>query len=158
MQVQKYPYRISLYKGEKQILIVPFSTHVDGFRVHLDYYHKFPENIDAKDIGNSVLSMIEKIKKSPLLSTIKEERTENAIWKKATKYKSYKSFCNNYLCIHIDFYENGEYRIIACERASERGGYSGCIKKFELPATATAEEIGQAVLDAFKAAEEFYAE
>ena len=154
---QTYPFLVGVYKGEKHIIVVPSAKHINQLYSHMNYYHQFPENIDAKDIGNSVLSMIEKIKKSPLLSTTKEERTENAIWKKATKYKTYKSFCNNYLCIHIDFYENGEYRIIACERASERGGYSGCIKKFELPATATAEEIGQAVLDAFKAAEDFYA-
>lgn len=82
---QTYPFLVGIYKGEKHILVVPSAKHINGFRVHLNYYHKFPENIDAKDIGNSVLSMIEKIKKSPLLSTTKEERTENAIWKKATK-------------------------------------------------------------------------
>ncbi len=155
---QAYPFFIHFYKGERQILVVPSAKHIDGFRVHLDYYHKFPESVDSKNVGNSVLSMIEIIKNSPLLSTTKNEIEEQSVWKKATKYKTYKSFCNNYLCVRIDFYENGEYRIIACEHASERGGYSGCIKKFELPATATAEEIGQAVLDAFKAAEEFYAE
>ena len=158
MQVQKYPYCISLYKGEKQILIVPFSTHVDGFRVHLDYYHKFPENIDEKDIGNSVLSMIEKINNTPCVSINSKEQEEYAVWKKATKYKGYKSFAKNYLLCSLDFFENGEYKIAVVERADEKGIYGAYIKQIHLQSTATAEEIGQAVLDAFKAAEDFYAE
>ena len=155
---QSYPFFIHFYKGERHILVVPSAKHINGLRAHLDYYHEFPESIDSEDIGNSVLSMIEKIKNSPLLSTTKDEVVEQAIWKKATKYKSYKSFAKNYLLCNLNFYENGEYKVNAFERADEKGVYGGCIKKFELPATATAEEIGQAVLDAFKAAEEFYAE
>ena len=158
MQVQKYPYHISFYKGEMQILIVPFVTQVDGFGVHLNYYHKFPENIDTKDVGNSVLCMIEKIRNSPFSSDTPKERAEYALWKKATKYKSYKSFAKNYLRCSLDFFENGEYKIAVEERADNRGVYGAYLKKFELPATATAEEIGQAVLDAFKVAEDFYAE
>ncbi len=155
---QPYPFFIHFYKGERHILAVPSAKHINGLRVHLDYYHEFPENIDSKDVGNSVLSMIEKIKNSPLLSTTKNEVVEQAIWKKATKYKSYKSFAKNYLCCFLNFFENGDYVVSAYERADAKGVYCGCIKKFELPATATAEEIGQAVLDAFKAAEDFYAE
>ncbi len=155
---QTYPFLVGIYKGEKHILVVPSAKHINGFRVHLNYYHKFPENIDAKDVGNSVLCMIEKIRNSPFSSDTPKERDEYALWKKATKYKSYKSFAKNYLLCNLNFYENGEYKVNAFERADEKGVYGGCIKKFELPATATAEEIGQAVLDAFKAAEDFYAE
>ncbi|MBS5691214.1 MAG: hypothetical protein KHW64_03760 [Eubacterium sp.] len=36
------------------------------------------------------------------------------------------------------------------------GGYNGCIKSINLPANATAEEIGNAIIDVFKAAEEYY--
>ncbi len=155
---QTYPFLVDVYKGEKHIIVVPSAKHINQLYSHMNYYHQFPENIDAKDIGNSVLSMIEKIKKSPLLSTTKEERTENAIWKKATKYKSYKSFAKNYLLCSLDFFENGEYKIAVVERADEKGIYGAYIKQIHLQSTATAEEIGQAVLDAFKAAEEFYAE
>ena len=155
---QSYPFFIHFYKGERHILVVPSAKHINGLRAHLDYYHEFPESIDSEDIGNSVLSMIEKIKNPPLLSTTKDEVVEQAIWKKATKYKSYKSFAKNYLYCGIQFFENGEYKIAVEERADNRGVYGAYLKKFELPASATAEEIGQAVLDAFKAAEEFYAQ
>ena len=38
----------------------------------------------------------------------------------------------------------------------KKGGYYGCIKSINLPANATAEEIGNAIIDVFKAAEEYY--
>ena len=54
-------------------------------------------------------------------------------------------------------YEDGSYRVCATEKFREKkGGYYGCIKSINLPANATAEEIGKAIIDVFKAAEEYY--
>ena len=58
------------------------------------------------------------------------------------------------------FKENGSWRITevySSEKCREKkGGYNGCIKSINLSANATAEEIGNAIIDVFKAAEEYY--
>ena len=54
-------------------------------------------------------------------------------------------------------YEDGSYKVCATEKCREKkGGYYGRIKSINLPANATAEEIGKAIIDVFKAAEEYY--
>ncbi len=54
-------------------------------------------------------------------------------------------------------FEDGSYEIYSTKKFREKkGGYYGCIKSINLPANATAEEIGNAIIDVFKAAEEYY--
>lgn len=156
MKKQTYPFIIFFYKGEKQIIVSPSGRHTAGFSVDLEYYDIISDMADANIIGNIVLTMIEMIKISPLISNTPKEREEKAVWRMASKYKSYKSFCKNYLSCCLQIYENGEYKITALERASDNGGYNGCIKKINLSSYVTIADIGQAILQAFEAAEEFY--
>jgi len=57
----------------------------------------------------------------------------------------------------VRLYQNQSYEVYSSEKCREKkGGYNGCIKSINLPANATAEEIGNAIIDVFKAAEEYY--
>ena len=78
-------------------------------------------------------------------------------WENGSKYKGYITFWKHNLLTYVDLYEDGSYRVCATEKFREKkGGYYGCIKSINLPANATAEEIGNAIIDVFKAAEEYY--
>ena len=78
-------------------------------------------------------------------------------WKNGSKYKGYITFWKHNLLTYVDLYEDGSYRVCATEKCREKkGGYNGCIKSINLPANATAEEIGNAIIDVFKAAEVYY--
>ena len=74
-------------------------------------------------------------------SSIADSEDENSAWKKASKYKSWKSFSNHNIMIFLEQCEDKSYDIWP---------YSGEeLWHVLLPETATAEEIGKAILDMF---------
>lgn len=157
MSVQKYPWSVSIYKGENRILIIPLVRHVGGYSIHSEYFFCIKDMENAEEIGNCILKAVKFIKDSPISSSTGKERKENAAWKKNSKYKGWVSFWENNYCADFSVYENGEYQLNLPEKMMEhKGGYSGSIKMIFLPPTAVAEEIGKAVIDVFKVAEEYY--
>lgn len=97
------------------------------------------------------------IKSSPISYVTPKEQNLAAVWKKNTKYKSWDSFWknNNYALFRI--YEDGHYEVYSAKRSEKRkGNYEDSIKEIVLPSNATVEEIGNAVIDVFKAAEEYH--
>lgn len=160
MSVQRYPLHINLFKGEGRILIIPFIKHTGGFLVHSDWWFVNIENMeDYLNIGESVFKSIDYIKNSPASSLTPKEQDLKAVWKKKSKYKGWMSFWENNLHGSILFFEDGSYKVASKERSEKlRGGFSDYIKIINLPSTAIAEEIGEAVIDVFRAAEEYYKE
>lgn len=157
MGVQKDPWLISIYKGEGRILIVPIIDHIAGYSVCSDWFININDIGNYNQIGSGIISAVGVVKISTLSSLTPKERELNSAWKKNSKYKSWISFWKNNYCAHLKAFEGGEYEVYSTEKTQERkGGYNGCIKKISLPSIATAEEIGEAVIDVFKAAEEFY--
>lgn len=157
MSVQKYPWNVSIYKGEGRILIVPVINHIGGYSIVSSWFVNIEDVGDFTGIGDSIIKALEFIKKSPVSTLTPKEREAEAAWKRNSKYKSWNSFWKNNNCAHVLVYEDGNYTINAAKRTEDRnGGYYSSIKKIKLPSTATAEEIGQAVIDVFKAAEEYY--
>ncbi|WP_444433951.1 hypothetical protein [Ruminococcus sp.] len=78
-------------------------------------------------------------------------------WKNGSKYKGYITFWKHNNLASVRLYQNQSYEVYSSEKCREKkGGYNGCIKSIKLPANATAEEIGNAIIDVFKAAEEYY--
>ena len=154
MSVQPYPWVASIYKGEGRFLITTVVKHIGGYKTHADEVTTVSETEDdlVDKLGNKVLSRIKAVENSPLYVGKPKQ-----FWKNGSKYKGYITFWKHNLLSSIELYEDGSYRVCATEKCREKkGGYNGCIKSINLPANATAEEIGNAIIDVFKAAEEYY--
>ena len=153
MGVQPYPWSVSIYKGEGRFLIVPDVKHIAGYRISIDNITIINETeLESKDLGNATLSAMKFIESSPLYVGLSED-----FWKKGSKYKGYITFWKHNLMAYTILFEDGSYRVYSTEKCREKkGGYNGCIKSIKLTANATAEEIGNAIIDVFKAAEEYY--
>ena len=103
-------------------------------------------------LGNKVLSRIKAVENSPLYVGKPKQ-----FWKNGSKYKGYITFWKHNFLAYVKLFEDGSYEIYSTKKFREKkGGYNGCIKSINLPANATAEEIGNAIIDVFKAAEEYY--
>ena len=154
MSVQSYPWTVRIYKGEGRFLIVEEVEHRAGYNTYSDKITIVSETEDdlVDKLGNKVLSRIKAVENSPLYVGKPKQ-----FWKNGSKYKGYITFWKHNLLTYVDLYEDGSYRVCATEKFREKkGGYNGCIKSINLPANATAEEIGNAIIDVFKAAEEYY--
>lgn len=157
MGVQRYPWMVSIYKGENRILIVPIIDHMGGYSIVSSWFIRIENMEDYTGIGESIFKAVDFVKNSPISRLTPKERELNSAWKKNSKYKSWNSFWrnNNYSIFHV--YEDGHYEVYSTKRTEDRkGGYYSSIKTIELTRTATAEEIGKAVIDVFRAAEEYY--
>ena len=154
MSVQSYPWKVRIYKGEGRFLIVAEVEHRAGYNTCADKVVTINETEDnlVTKLGNEALLGLKSIGDSPLYIG-----KPNDFWKKGSKYKGYITFWKHNLLTYVDLYEDGSYKVCATEKCREKkGGYNGCIKSINLPANATAEEIGNAIIDVFKAAEEYY--
>ena len=157
MSVQKYPWLVSAFKGEGRILIVPVINHIGGYSIDSSWFINIEDVEDFASIGNSLLKALEFIKNSPVSTLTPKEWELEAAWKKNSKYKSWNSFWKNNNCANFKLFAEGNYEIYSAKRTEDRkGGYYDSIKTIELSSSATTEEIGQAVIDVFKAAEEYY--
>ena len=154
MSVQSYPWTVRIYKGEGRFLIVEEVEHRAGYNTYSDkitIVSEAEDNLVAK-LGTEVFLGLKSIEDSPLYIG-----KPNDFWKKGSKYKGYITFWKHNLLTYVDLYEDGSYKVCATEKCREKkGGYNGCIKSINLPANATAEEIGNAIIDVFKAAEVYY--
>ena len=154
MSVQPYPWVASIYKGEGRFLIVEEVEHRAGYNTYSDkitIVSEAEDNLVAK-LGTEAFLGLKSIEDSPLYVGKPKQ-----FWKNGSKYKGYITFWKHNLLSCIELYEDGSYRVCATEKFREKkGGYNGCIKSINLPANATAEEIGNAIIDVFKAAEEYY--
>ncbi len=157
MSVQKYPWLVSMYKGEGRILLIPVIDHIGGYSVNSNWFINISDIEDNNSIGSGLLEALEFIKNSPISTLTAKERSLESAWKKNSKYKSWISFWKNNNFAFFKLFAEGNYKIYSAKRTEDRkGGYHDSIKTIELPYTATTEEIGQAVIDVFKAAEEYY--
>ena len=154
MSVQPYPWVASIYKGEVRFLIVAEVEHRAGYNTCADKVVTINETEDnlVTKLGNEALLGLKSIGDSPLYIG-----KPNDFWKKGSKYKGYITFWKHNLLALVRLFEDGKYEVYSTEKCREKkGGYNGCIKSINLPANATAEEIGNAIIDVFKAAEEYY--
>jgi len=154
MSVQSYPWKVRIYKGEGRFLIVAEVEHRAGYNTCADKVvtiNEAEDNLVAK-LGTEVFLGLKSIEDSPLYIG-----KPNDFWKKGSKYKGYITFWKHNLLALVRLFEDGKYEVYSTEKCREKkGGYNGCIKSINLPANATAEEIGNAIIDVFKAAEEYY--
>ena len=157
MNVQTYPFLINIYKGERRILIIPVIDHIAGYSVDSEWYVKIEEMEDYLTIGRSIFCAVDIIKKSPCSTLTRKEREKVSALRKNSKYKSWISFWNNNLSASVEFFEDGHYRIRSMKKSrTKQGIYNECVKEIHLFKDAKEDEIGQAIIDVFKASEEYH--
>ena len=154
---QKFPFLINIYKGEGRILINPCVQCWGGYRIPSENFTVINNMEDYKTIGKNILNSLNFIKNSPIDKSSAKEREDRAVWKINTKYKTWISFWKNNNHCDITLYEDKHYEISSYKKSKKFNyGYDGCIKKITLTKKTTAEEIGKAIIDVFKAVEDYY--
>lgn len=154
MSVQRYPWRITIYKGENRFLFIPIINHIGGYSIESSWCINLSCD-DYEELVKSIVSSLEYIKQSPISTIMPKER--DPAWKCNTKYKSWASFWKNNIGGGLIYHEDGHWRIYSQKRAATpRQEYFGGIKVIDLPAGVTLDEVAEAVLDVFEAAEEYY--
>ncbi len=149
-------YYLNVYKGEGRIVVEPLLKNVHGMWVKDPALHDIITDMDdCKSIGEALVKWIEYIENTP--RTTREPR-DGMSYTSFTKYKTWRSFFYKNLLVSVKS-DKTQYSIVAPIRICQRGrgcGWAGGVKQHILPLTATAEEIGQAVLEAFVESEEFH--
>ena len=156
MNEQTYPFEVAIYKGEGRYAIEPLIQNYWGMRIFVDEYRIVDENADAITIASAVDEMKQYIQSSPRPEIPANDAVQP---EHISKYHDkWIKFLHNNLCTMVRYTED-EIDVFSLERRSRRGGgsgYCGGIECFRLPVNASLQEIGDAILKAFDAAEKFY--
>ena len=156
MSEQKYPFWLEIYKGEGRYAVEPILLNYWGMYINSGEYRILDENADSITIASAVEEMRKFIQKSPCPKIqVREAIQPEHISKYHDKWIK---FLHNNLLTSI-MYDVDKISIFSQERRSRRGGgsgYCGQIEYIELPVNASLEELGEAILKAFDAAEKFY--
>ncbi|MBQ4283364.1 MAG: hypothetical protein IJB96_05480 [Lachnospira sp.] len=139
----KFPWEISVYKGEKRLLIIPYLDHVSGAKQQPDRMIVLDENVSDIQIGEGVLSAIDIIKNSSRLVGITKG------YELATKYKSWKTFSKRNVLVSIDYNEDGSFELCSKKCSKTDGIYDILGKRRELPSGVNAKELGENILMAY---------
>ena len=148
---------IRMYKEtNNNILIVP----VIGGCISTDYWYITFNNDNYEEIGECIFKVVEYINAPTTVPKTSMDLEGNEPWRKATKYKTFKSFREHTQSADIrnsmsDFNKISVYSEYKDHYMS--GGPTFKAIALTLDAT-TAEEIGRAVIDVFTAVEEYYKE
>lgn len=154
---KRFPYRISLYKGQGQIIIVPSITGIGWNYVEMAWHRKVEEVLNNRILGETLLEALEQIRISPVDARTVKEREQDSIMVTATSSKTYTEFNKMYLRCGVTCYEDGTWVISQTRRLAGNKGYGGDDSTLiYLQANATAEELGNALLNSFKGMELFY--
>lgn len=157
MNIHSYPLLVSIYKGEGRLLLIPVIDHIGGYSVDSSWSINIEDLENYDEIGKNLFRCVDFIKNSPLSNLTSKERELAAVWKKNSKYKSWISFWKNNNFAFFKFFQDGHYEVYSAKRSEKhKGNYGDIIKKIELSSNATTEELGKAVIEVFKAAEEYH--
>ena len=152
-----FPWSVDVFKGEHQIIVVPYVTSMFWYGTAMARYRILNENESPETIGKAILDSFEHISRSPVDARTPAERDEDS-YRKETKCKSYKAFNKKYMCVGIKVEnEQMEYRVSTSINSFDNNGYCDIEgnKPVILPNTASVVDIGNAVVNAFSIAAEY---
>ena len=151
-----FPLSIDVFKGEHQMIVVPYITTIFWYMTAMARYRILNENESAEIIGKAILDSFEHISRSPVDARTPAERNEDS-YRKETKCKTYKAFNKKYMCVDISMNEQREYSVSAAINSFDNNGYCDIegVKSVNFPNTASAIDIGNAVINAFGIIEEY---
>ncbi len=136
-----FPWTISIFIGEKRILIIPYLDHVSGLRTQPDEMIVLDEKADALEIGNGVTEVVDIIKNSPRLVGNTQGYTL------ATKYKGWKAFSRHNQCVDLRINEDFSYRLVQSNCPKGDGIYHSVGESRQLESTISAKELGKNILE-----------
>ena len=147
---KKFPWYVDLYKGENQIIVVPLITSIGYLSTDMAWHQCLTDTNDPLLIGKTVFAALERIRISPVDARTRKELDEDWFGWHATKCKSYKAFNRKYINCGVIFYEDGSYKVSQTHRIGNNNGYGGMNEGLiTLPNTASALDIGNAVIESF---------
>lgn len=146
---------VDVYKGEKQIIIVPYITTIGYFLSSMGWHRNYPENVSYEILGKTVIEAVEHIKISPVDARTQAEHEESS-YLKYTRCKSYASFDREYLHCRIKVEDDGKYVIVGTGHNERIIPYHKNETRTYLPPDTTSAKIGEAVLYVFEDMERFY--
>lgn len=152
-----FPYNIELYRGEGQILVVPFVKCIFWYGRALALYCSLNDSENALNIGKTITEAFDYLKRCPVDTRTAEELIADSFIMNNTTCKTYEKFIKKYSMCFAVLNEDGTYIISASERDNK--GYGGLDDpndpfRFKLPKEASEEEIGNAVIAAFNRSDE----
>lgn len=152
MYKQSETFLIRIYKGEGRILIIPIIDSKNS-----NWYARIENMEDCASIGQGVLDAIEVIKNKIYVEAPFKAGDNGYAIEKNSKHNSWVSFWKHNHYTGIKIYEDEYYEIFSLTKSEVvKGIYKDLIKKIVLPNESTAEEIGKAIIDVFRATEEYY--
>ncbi len=156
-QKDKRPLDISVYKGEKRYLIIPYDYSVGGYQVGSKRHVSLPENISAEEMGNQLLKALEIIKESPLDTRYAKQRDDD--FSELTGFSTYAKFAKKYDGVSFLLMKDDSYYVGASAKKIKGSGAGWCgeqiTQKYHSSA-ATAREIGESIFEAFDEVETYY--
>ena len=157
MRKRIYPLFIEVFKGEGRYLIIPYVEAENGLGYASHDVIVIEDTHNAISLGEKIRCMVGYIEHSPFLPMSPYQVAKNPVWKDNSRYRSEVAFWKNNYAVWIDISEAGGYSISSRKRSVMSKMYAGAIKEIELSPGSDEETIGNAILDVFKAAEDYYA-
>ncbi|AGH40714.1 hypothetical protein D805_0447 [Bifidobacterium thermophilum RBL67] len=144
---------VSINRERSRFLVCPFVMSWGINRVTDRFFRSLKgPGVTAGDIGKALLDAFAFIERTGPLELSLEEQ-ENC-WRHDTKYKTWRAFARNNDFVDVTYYEDDHYCICAYPPRT-RDLVGDEVWRGTVPAGASAEELGQAVLDAYAAVDEW---
>lgn len=141
---------IKVYKGEGRILVIPIIQITDA-----DWFARVSETAGSLEVGQAVLDALDVIKKADSEGYQWDQHAVPA-WQKNSRYKGWRSFWQHNHFSFVEITEDGQYHIYCPQKYEDAPGALGApLKDIYLPADASAEEIGRAVIDVLEVSEAY---
>ncbi|MDE7303834.1 MAG: hypothetical protein K2N60_11010 [Oscillospiraceae bacterium] len=152
-----FPWFIDVFKGEHQLLVVPYITTIGYYSTSMAWYRKLNDTESPEVIGEAILDAFEHIRISPVDARTRAERNEDSFYLKETKCKSYRTFNKKYICCGITMNEQGIYSVSTSIASNDNQGYRDIdgVKSVKLPNNASSTDLGNAVINALRISEEY---
>lgn len=155
MDINNHQFTLTVYFGEKRILIVPVIDHKYGYSIYSDWFVSTC-NINSKDISNCIIKAFHYMEGIPPSELTPAERDKNAAWRKCSKYKTWNSFWKNNLMVLVEKYSDGHFEVQSIKRSEKhKGEYEGILTKKTLPYGTPYEDLGKYTISAFESLEEY---
>ena len=145
---------VSINREKDRFPVCPFVMSWGINRVTDRFFRSLRgPDVTARDVGVAVLDAFAFIERTgPLELTLEEN--EN-FWRHDTKYKTWRAFVRNNDLVEVTNYKDKEYWVYAYPPRSDNADLDDEVWRGTVPAGASARELGQAVLDAYRAIDEW---
>lgn len=143
---------VQVYRGEDRLLVVPIVI----CRMS-ENYKVFSRDYQTDDVGKTIKEMFSFIRNEETKMVLEDNKNQIPVWKRNSKYKSYKSFVRNNILADIEIIESHIEVTGVIESEYVSGMYGPTYKEIDLPIECSTEELGTAVEDVLDAVENYYA-